>query len=173
MDIFEAIKGRRSVRKFSDRAVEPALLGQLLDAARWAPTGSNAQKWEFVVLTDKDTIEMVRKTSPGLFSSPPAMVVICSRRKPEATYWQKYLLACDCAMAAQNLMLAAYALGLGTCVALSFSNIAIKELLEIPEGVEPELVVTVGYPAESPTPPKRKEISQIAHLNAYGKEFPG
>lgn len=171
MDIFEAIKGRRSVRKFTSDPVSLALLEQILDAARWAPSGSNAQRWEFIVLTDNAIIEMVRKTSPGLFSSPPVLMVICSKRAATATYWQKYLLACDCAIAAQNMMLAAHALGLGTCVALSFSNIALKELLGIPEGVEPELVVTMGYAAESPAPPKRKELGQIVHLNGYGKEF--
>lgn len=169
MDVFEAIKSRRSIRKYSQAPIEPGLLEKMVDAARWAPSGSNAQKWEFVVLTDKPTIELVRKTSPGLFSSPPALIVICSRRPASASYWQKYILACDCAMAAQNLMLAAQALGLGTCVALSFSNIALKELLEIPDGVEPELVVTVGHAAENAAPPKRREISEIMHSNKYGR----
>lgn len=171
MDLLEAIKTRRSIRKYTDKPVPFETLEYVLDAARWSPTGSNAQKWEFIVLTDSGVIDLVRKTSPGLFCSPPVLIVICSRRKPTAPYWQKYALACDCAMAAQNLMLTAHALGLGSCVALSFSSVAMKELLSIPEGVEPELVVTLGHPADSPDPPKRKEVSQIAYLNGYGKEF--
>lgn len=169
MDTLDVIKARRSIRKFADRLVEPQLLEQILEAARWAPSGSNAQRWEFILLTDKQIIDSVRKVSPGLLGIPSAIVVICSHPREKATDWQRSLLAYDCAMAAQNMLLAACSLGLGSCVALSFSRTAVQEILEVPQGVTPQLLVTLGYPAESPSPPKRKELSQMVYLNMYGR----
>lgn len=169
MDTLELIKARRSIRKFTDRPIEPELLEQVLEAARWAPSGSNSQRWEFILVTDKSVIDSVRKVSPGLLGIPAAIVVICSSPRPKATDWQKILLTYDCAMAAQNMLLAACSLGLGSCVALSFSRTAVREILEVPEGVTPELLVTLGYPAESPVPPKRKQLSELVHLNIYGR----
>lgn len=78
----------------------------------------------------------------------------------------------DCSMAVENMLLAAHALGLGTCVVKSFSRVAVKEMLEIPDGVEPELLVVLGYPAQSPKPPARIPLREIAFLNKYGRKFP-
>jgi nitroreductase len=75
-------------------------------------------------------------------------------------------------MAVENMLLAAYALGLGTCVVKSFARIVVKEMLEIPEGIEPELLVIAGYPACEPKPPARTPLRDIAYLNKYGGEFP-
>lgn len=169
MDTLEVIKARRSIRKFAEKPVEPELLEQILEAARWAPSGSNAQRWEFILISDKRVIDSVRRVSPGLLGTPAAIIVICSHPSAKATDWQKSILGYDCAMAAQNMMLAACSLGLGSCVALSFSRTAVQEILEVPPGVTPELLVTLGYPAESPLPPKRKELSQLVHLNIYGR----
>jgi len=74
-------------------------------------------------------------------------------------------------MAAENIMLQAHALGLGTCVALSYGKLAVREILNIPEGVEPQLMMTLGYPAESPEAPPKLELREIAFLDAYGKEW--
>ncbi len=82
-----------------------------------------------------------------------------------------YLSIADCAMATQNILLAAYALGLGTCVVKSFSHAAMKEILEIPEGIEPELLVVVGYPDDAPAPPRRTPLKEITYLNRFGQEF--
>jgi nitroreductase len=68
-------------------------------------------------------------------------------------------------------MLAAHEMGIGTCVALSYAKSAISEILELPENVEPMLVVTLGYPAEAPEPPPRFELSKMAFEERYGQEW--
>jgi len=68
-------------------------------------------------------------------------------------------------------MLAAHALGLGSCVALSYARSAVQEILDIPDQVKPELVITLGYPAEDPVPPPRLPLSQIAFAGKYGKAW--
>jgi nitroreductase len=71
MDVFEAIKGRRSVRKYKSRSVERELIEKLLSAACWAPSGENIQSWNFIVVEDRTIREMVRKISPGYFGEAP------------------------------------------------------------------------------------------------------
>jgi len=97
--------------------------------------------------------------------------VICAEAAPDASDWDERTYLADCAVAAQNIMLAAHALGLGTCVALSYARSAVQEILDIPDQVKPELIVTLGHPAEDPPPPPRLPLSQIAFTDTYGKAW--
>ncbi len=171
MDVFEAIKRRRSIRQFSDEPIGKDALEKLLDAARWAPTASNQQRWRFVVVTSPPVKELIRKFAPGIFLMPAAFIVICAEKAPDANPWAEATYLADCAIAAQNIMLAAYEMGIGSCPALSYAKVAISEILDLPERVEPLLVITLGYPAEDPEPPPRLDLSQIAFLDEYGKEW--
>jgi len=176
MDVFEAIKGRRSVRKYKLKTVERELIKKLLDAARWAPSAGNIQSWEYIVVDDQKALDMIRKISPGYFGEAPLVILVCSDREKAyrigGVLGRDYLSIVDCAMATQNILLAAYALGLGTCAVKSFSRTAIKEILEIPEGIEPEILVVIGYPDQTPTPPPRISLNEIVYLNKYGEKFP-
>jgi nitroreductase len=175
MDVFEAIKGRRSVRKFKSKEVERELTGKLLTAACWAPSGGNIQPWKFIVVEDRTILDMVRKVSPGYFGETPLAILICSDKVRAhavgGTMGRDYLSIADCAMATENLVLAAYAVGLGTCIVKSFSHVAMKEILEIPQGIEPELLVVVGYPDAVPVPPRRIPLKENTYLNRFGQSF--
>lgn len=171
MDTLEAIKGRRSVREFTDEPISNEILTEILDAARWAPSASNQQRWRFIVVTDPKVKEMVRKVSPGIFSLPAAFVVICVEKAAHATPWDEWSYAADCGAAAQNMMLAAFALGVGSCPALSFAKEALREILGIPGGIEPALIVTLGHFRSLPEPPERLPLSRIAYIDRYGKEW--
>jgi nitroreductase len=176
MDALEAIKGRRSIRRYKPDAIPNELVEKILDAARWAPTGGNIQPWKFIVISDRKLLDLIKKVSPGYLEEAPFAVLVCSDREKEfkigGVLGRDYLSVADCSMAVENMCLAAYALGLGTCVVKSFSHTAIKEILEIPEGIEPELLVIVGYPAHTPRPPARIPLKEIAYLNKYGVKFP-
>ena len=171
MDVMEAIKGRRSIRQFADKPIEKEKLEKLLQAARWAPSGGNLQRWRFVVVTSPSQRELVRKFAPGIFAMPAAFIVICADKEPDANPWKLALYLADCSIASQNIMLAAHEMGIGTCVALSYAKSAISEILELPENVVPMLVVTLGYPAEAPEPPPRYELSKMAFEERYGQEW--
>ena len=172
MDVLEAIKQRRSIRQFTVEPIGKNALERLLDAARWAPTASNQQRWRFVVVTSPSVKELIRKFAPGIFAMPAAFIAICVEKAPDAKPWDDVTYLADCAIAAQNVMLAAYEMGIGSCVALSYAKVAIKEILNLPDDVEPLLMVTLGYPAEAPEPPPRLELNQIAFMDEYGKEWP-
>jgi nitroreductase len=171
VEVFEAIRGRRSIRRFTDQPLPKEALDELLEAARWAPCGGNLQRWRFVVVTSPSTKELIKKFAPGIFDMPAAFIVVCvqtvqgKHHRDEATY------LADCSMAAENIMLQAHAMGIGTCVALSYAKVAIRRILNIPEDVEPMLLITLGYPAEQPEAPPKLTLPEIAFLDEYGKEW--
>jgi len=171
MNVLEAIKTRRSIRQFTDEPIGKESLEKLLDAARWAPTASNQQRWRFVVVTSPTMKQLIKKFAPGIFAMPAAFIVICAEKEADANPWDEATYLADCAIAAQNIMLAAWEMGIGSCVALSYAKVAVQEILNLPEDVEPLLIVTLGYPAEDPAPPPRLELNQIAFVDEYGKEW--
>ncbi|WP_231963872.1 nitroreductase family protein [Thermococcus chitonophagus] len=162
------IKGRRAVRKFDDKQIPLHDLKEILEAGIWAPSASNIQPWEFILVTEKQKIEKIKLVSPGLFGNPAALVILCinkERAKKGGRLGEKYALM-DIAMAAQNMMLVAYSKGIGSCPVVSFNRVAVKEILSIPEHVDPVLILTLGYPKFWPKPPKRRK--EVMHLEEYG-----
>lgn len=159
MDLMEAIKKRRSVRKYKDTPVDRKTILKLLEAAVWAPSGGNAQNWRFVVVTDPEVKKKIKMVSPGLLGNPPVVVVIAQdvakAREMGGKMGVDSLVKMDSAMAAQNLMLAARAEGLGTCVIASFHPDAVRRLLRMPEEFVPQLLISVGVPDQDPAPPPR------------------
>ena len=175
MNIFDIIKGRRSVRKFKDKKIPEEELRKILEAGIWAPSGSNIQPWEFILVTGNDTIEKIKLISPGLFGDPAALIIVCvnKERSKKAGRFGETMAIMDVSMAAQNMMLMAYSLGIGSCPIVSFNKVALKKLLSIPEDVEPVLMISFGYPESWPTPPRRRPLEEVAHVERYGRHFEG
>ncbi len=158
MEVEKAIFGRRSVRQYTDQTVDRKLLQKVLKAGIWAPSGGNKQPWAFIGITDRDTIHQIRVVSPGMLWEPKALVCICSDQRKAAAFRLGPVLALfDCAMAAQNMMLRAYDLGMGSCVMRSTNLAALREILQAPENLQPELLIMFGYPAVAPQAPPRDE----------------
>ena len=170
MDVFTAIKERRSVRSFSDRPVEKEHLERLIEAAVWAPSGGNGQTWRFVVITDPRMMKKIKMVSPGLLGGPPAVIVIAQdleeARHKGGEMGVESITKMDSAIASQNIMLAAHSLGLGTCVIASFHATAVGRMIKLPEKVLPHLLVSVGHPAVDPPPPPRK-LEEVTWWEVY------
>lgn len=183
MDTLEAIKTRRSVRKFSDRPVEPEKLRTVLDAARLAPSWANMQCWRFVVVEDAAMRQKISelsyvetffgprgyKTNPAQKALAEAPVVVVACAEPTLSgdlRGQQYYMA-DLGIATENLMLAAHAEGLGSVFVGVFDEEGMGELLDIPSGIRIVGLFPLGYPLE---PGKggapRKPIEEIVF---YGK----
>jgi nitroreductase len=160
MDLLKAIKERRSVRKFERRPVLPEVLRQLVETSCWAPTGGNRQTWRFVIVTDERRLAKLRMVSPGLIGEPPAAIVICEDLGGSLELLGEsdasVSTTMDAPMAAYAMTLAAYAEQLGSCIVASFHKAAVRRLLHLPDEVVPVLIVTVGYPAKTPNPPRRR-----------------
>lgn len=159
MDLLKAIVERRSVRSFQADPVPEDTLRRLVEAGIWAPSGGNAQTWCFIILTDGVSIRRLKMLSPGLLGNPPAVIVICQdiaeAERKGAKLGKEVLSLMDSAMAAQNIMLAAYAEGLGTCIVRSFHPGGVQKLLRLPDYIEPQALISVGVPASVHKPPKR------------------
>jgi nitroreductase len=156
---------RRSIRKFTKEEVPEDSLRKILEAGIWAPSGSNAQPWRFVLV--RKCIDKVRMFSPGLFGEPSALIVICSDReraeRGEEPLSMDLATFMDIGAAAQNMMLRAYELGIGSCPVRSFNQKAVQKLLDLPEDKIPELIITLGYPDEKPPAPHRRSFQQTVY----------
>lgn len=176
VEVWEAIINRRSVRKFLDKPIEDKLLLKLVEAARWAPSGSNIQSWHFIIARDKLRIKKIQALAPGMFGNPMAVIVICTdldlAERKGGKLGRNVLSLIDAAIAAQNIALAAIDLGLGTCIIRSFNPEGLQIMLKLPSLIVPQLLISVGYPEEIPLPPRRRELVEIVSWEEYdGKEI--
>lgn len=173
MDLLSIIKGRRSIRSFQDKEISREHLITILEAGIWAPSGSNIQPWEFILVDDETMIKKIKLLSPGLYGVPKALIVLCinEKKSEKAGRQGRSLAVMDISMAAQNMMLMAYSLGLGSCPIVSFNKQGLKQLLDMPEEVDPVLMISLGYPEEWPSPPARRPLEEVVHVNGYGKHL--
>lgn len=173
MELHEVIEKRRSIRKFSEKPVSRELLEQLIRAAALAPSASNMQAWRFFVADDPELVRAVDSFSPGLSGKPPVIIAIASDLAEVERRGSKnslvYGLMMDAAMAAENLMLEAADLGLGTCAIKSYNDKAVHKLLNLPDTMRLEILISVGWPAAEPREPKRKAMDQVLFWNAWAE----
>ncbi|MEM2142292.1 MAG: nitroreductase family protein [Candidatus Thorarchaeota archaeon] len=167
MDVMEAILGRRSIRKYKSSPVEKEKVDKILEAARWAPSASNLQPWHFIVVRDESTRSQMAKAHPhGRFmSESPVVIVVLG----DPSRHPKYHL-CDPHNAVQNMLLAAYSMGLGTCwIGVRDSDVEprIREILGIPDTLRVICCVSVGYPDGSGSS-SRLPLDQLVSYEAYG-----
>ena len=156
--VLDAIRTRRIVRAMTDRRLERDALEAVLTAARWAPSAGNRRLHHFVAVQDGATIAVLRMVSPGMFQRPTAIVVICVDQGRAASFGMRPNakgLYVDVGTAAQTMLLAAHSLGLGAGVVTSFSQAAVREVLNLPPGLSPEMFICLGYPAPVQPPGMR------------------
>lgn len=165
----EPLLKRRSIRRYEDREVPLDLVVKVLDIARWAPSARNAQPWEFVIVNDREILNMLSRIHIGagpLKKAPVAVIVLCDSTKAPVTY------QVDCANVALYVMLAAYCMGLGTVWINPLRNIEeVREVIKAPNNMVPIAIIAMGYPAEGPKPKPRKPINEIVYINTYGSRL--
>ena len=184
MEVLEAIRTRRSVRKYAPDPVPDELLRQVLEAARWAPSWANTQCWEIVVVRDperkkalSDLLVPERNPAKNAVATAPVVLAVCGRKGVSGFYKGQPVtekgdwLMFDVALAVQNICLAAHALGLGTVIVGALDHAKASELLGLPEGVELVVLIPLGKPAHEPKAPPRKELSEFVHLERYGQKL--
>lgn len=149
--VLDVIRTRRVVRRFTSEPVADELIRHVLEAGRWATAGGNRRIHRFLVVRDPATIRLIKLISPGMLGAPTALIMICldgrlaeQQQVPTERHSSGWI---DVGTAAMNMMVAAHALGLGSCPVTSFSRSGMSALLELPEGVAPQLMVLLGHPA--------------------------
>jgi nitroreductase len=172
MEFFEAIKGRRSIRKFKDQPVEKELIGQLLDSAQMAPSAGNLQARDFIVISDKITKQKLAKAAMGqsfIEQAPFAIVVIANIERSSRIYRSRGELYAiqDASAGIENLLLAAHSMGLGACWVGAFDETKVSVLLGIPNKAKPVAIIPVGYPDEKPSAPPRMVQERLVHREKW------
>ena len=182
MDLTQAIKGRRSIRKYKPDPVPEEALRTVMEAVRWAPSWANTQCCEVIVVKDpkvkSELAACLSKGNPASSSltDAPIVLVLCGIRgisgyykgepKTEKGDWLMF----DTGLAMQNLCLAAHALGLGTVVVGNFDHRKVAEVLGGPQTGEVVALTPLGYSATEGSAPKRKDISEFVYSDHYGKK---
>ena len=163
MDLMEAIKKRRSIRKFTDEQIEGWKLEACLEAARWAPSSKNTQPWEFIIIKERNILERIANESTWGKHIAYAPLAVAFVTDPSKSDWH----AIDGTLATQNFCLAAWSLGLGTCWTGTMNRKQIQEILEIPPDKYLLTVLPVGYPAEEGRA-RREELNNLLYYEKYG-----
>lgn len=172
MTLDELIATRRSVRQYNIKKVEKEKIEALVKAAIWAPTAGNLQLWHFVVIQDEKILGKVKLFSPGMPKTASSAIAICvdladAEARGELIIKNAHV---DIAFAAQNILLKAHELGLGTCVVKSYNEKSVGQILKLPGEVAALMLVAVGYYENSPKAPVRKSISEVIHYDSWESE---
>ncbi len=182
MDVIEAIKNRRSIRQYQSTPISDKDLATVLEAARWAPSWKNCQCTRFVVVRDSQTKAKLAETLSSTNSAAaairqaPVAIVACAELKKsgygrgqaetdKGDWWFMF----DVALAMQNLVLAAYSLGLSTVYVGLFDAAGAAKLLNVPEGFAVVAILPLGYAAAESRAPQRKELSETVFYESWGK----
>ncbi len=163
-EFINLIKDRRSVRNYAGKKIEKHFLEEIVDCARLAPSARNIQPWDFIVVTDKTSLTQLSKIVPygNFLKDATACIVVCGHKESHRHIE-------DCCIAAQNIMLSAKSLGIGTCyiAALEKDIRDARRLLKVPEKHEIVCFISLGYFHSNPKMPKKKHLKEVIHWEKF------
>ncbi len=176
MEVFEAIRNRCSVRQFKPEIIPDEMLAKILDAARWTPSPFNTQPWEFIIIRDKGTLRVISKLArySGYLEDAPMAIAVVVAPLNNKFSWVESIgePRFAAAMAVQNMMLAAWELGIGTCW-VSIERDRVREILRVPDTHYVLTVIPIGYPAVVPLKHEdnyRKNLNEMTFYGMYGEK---
>lgn len=161
MDALEAIRKRRSVRKYTGDPIPREDLEKIIDAGRLAASGSNQQPWDFIVVTDRGMIDQLKVAAQWMDKAAAIIAVVMD---PSSRWWIE-----DGSAAVENMLIASTALGYGSCWLEGYTlprEEEFKALLDIPKEKRLLTLVPIGVPAEWPTKEK-KPLEEVIHWERY------
>ena len=169
MEALEAIKTRRSIRKFKPGEVSKEIQRELLEAAMLAPSAGNEQPWQFLLIDDRRTLEEIPLICPTatMCRQAPLAILVCGDENLEKypDFWVQ-----DCSAATENILLAAHALGLGAVWAgvypMKERVDGFRMMFALSEEITPFALITLGYPDEAPAPARRYKEERV-HYNGW------
>ncbi len=169
IDIIQAIRSRRSIRKYQDRPIEPDKLMRVLEAGRLAPSAKNMQEWKFIVVRDAETRKRLSEAALGQsqVAAAPVVIAACTTMPDITMPCGQLCYPIDLSIAIDHMSLAALAEGLGTCWIGAFYEDTVKSILGIPDRIRLTAMLTLGYPAESPAARPRKKMEEIVAFDQW------
>lgn len=170
MEFFDLIDQRYSVRAYKPDPVEPEKLQRVLEAARIAPSAANKQPFQLIVIhTQGREAELKRIYNKDWFVQAPLVICICAVKGSAwvRKYDSKDYSYVDATIALDHLILAAHDLGLGTCWIAAFDPAPAREVLQLPDGVEPVAFTPLGYPTDQFRPHQRKALPDLVRYEHW------
>jgi nitroreductase len=165
MSVLDVIVSRGSIRTYKAEAVPQGTVEKILEAGRYAPSADNEQPWHFIVVTEP---EIKKKLSTGRWNSfikdSAFTVVGCAYMGDD--YSRKWSTI-DTTIALQNMVIAAWSLGIGSCWVGDFVEAEVKEMLHVPEDWRIISLISFGYPGETPSNSARKPFKEITSYNDF------
>ncbi len=161
----DLILSRRSIRRYEEKDVSEEVLQQILEAGRQAPSAANKQPIRFIVVKDRDILKNLCDTLLSRFVKyAPLAIVGCADVTSLLT--GKWAVV-DATIAMQNMVIAGWALGVGSCWIGACNEEKVKALLKIPDKWKVVALLTFGYPAEQPIPRKKKQLTELFNFNSF------
>lgn len=175
MELKEVIESRYSVRKFQDKEVSMDIIAKILSHARLAPSSGNTQCWKFIIIADKSKKADISKAclEQSWIASAPVLVVVCNQYSKVTSLYGKLgeiFSIQDCAIISSYIQLLAVDHGLGSCWIGAFDGNALKNTLQIPDDVNPDIVLALGYPADEEHSRIRSEIEYLSYFDKWGNK---
>ena len=180
MEFERVINSRESVRDYSSKEVEDEKINFVIECARFAPSWTNKQCWQFILVNDKKIIKELAKTSiiNRWLKEVPNIIVACGDPKQSGSRNDIDYFIVDVSIALEHLVLAATDRGLGTCWIGGFDEKKVKDILEIPKNIRVVAMTPIGYPADKKSlfgklaktvtqSKKRKSYEKIVHVNKW------
>jgi len=160
-ELLQVIYRRRSIRSFQRKPIPKDVLNAILEAGRLAPSAHNRQPWHFIVVTKPELKRKLIFSSWNSFMEDAGAIIVgCG-------YAGEKWAVVDVAIALENMVIAAEALGLGSCWIGYFTESEVKKALKIPENLKVVAMIAIGYPAEKPEPPPKKSLEEIVHYETF------
>ena len=169
METLEALKTRRSIRKYQNKKIPDNIIHEILNCSMYSPSAFDTQPWQFIVIDKKELFPGILKiaTHAEMITGASHAIIVCGDQKVQENAG---LLIQDISAAIENLLLAAHASGIGSVWTgiYPFDEIVkgIKDFFKLPENILPVAMVVMGYPDESPAQPERYKEEKV-HLNKW------
>jgi len=183
MDLDKTIKGRRSIRRYRSENIPDSIIEELLDLARYAPSSMNGQPWNFVVIRNNETkkrlAEIKNRHCPSekrmykadFLQNAPVVIVVCVDRERSFNRGVE-----NAVLATANIMLGAYSREVGTVYMSAYRHDdpsiseEIRQILGIPQDVDPITIIPLGYPDETPKPKTVRSLDEVIFYETFGKK---
>ncbi|PIN73981.1 hypothetical protein COV20_02610 [Candidatus Woesearchaeota archaeon CG10_big_fil_rev_8_21_14_0_10_45_16] len=176
-DILDLIVSRRNIKYFLPKFVSWEKITRILDAGRHAPSSGNVQNWKFIVVYEADQKHALAEACYEQYDLVMAhtLIVICAEPEKAERYYglrgERLYTTQNCAAAAQNMLLEAHSLGLGSAWIGAFDEDAIRSLLGIPDEVRPQAIVAIGHPKDIPPKPPKYPLETVVYIGKWRSRF--
>ena len=151
-DLVDLMEARYSVRSYSDKPVEDSKISRILRAGQVAPTAVNRRPQRIFVLRSEEALDKAKRTTRFTFGAPLILLVCSDLNKGVTTDDGQYLGTVDASIAITQMMLEAWALGIGSCWVRGFNRDTVSSVFELPKNLQPEGMLVLGYPSEDSKP---------------------